>query len=164
MPDFFPLFAQAGVIAFQAGWLSVAVFDNWRHADLNERSFAEVLRMDLVASGDPETYKQIAGRRIESPETEKRLFRLLVVAETIVAGLLWLSALALLLAAVGLLGDGFARSLATLAVLGFVAIWGSLLIGGMWFFERIGMGAAMGGHYVLSIWGVATLIFLAVAP
>jgi predicted small integral membrane protein len=164
MPDFFPLFAQAGVIAIQAGWLTVAVFDNWRHANLNERGFAEVLRMDLVAANDPQAYKQISYRRIESPKTEKRLFRLLVGAETTVAGLLWLSALALLLAAIGILDAGVARSLATLAALGFVAIWGSLLVGGMWFFERIGMGAAMSGHYVLSIWGVATLIFLAVAP
>lgn len=164
MPDFFVLFAQAGVIAFQAGWLSVAVFDNIVHAPLNESAFAHVLRMDLVAKGDPQTYTEVSARRIENPETEKRLFRLLVGAEVIVAGLLWLSALVLLLAAIGLFGDGFARSLAMIAVLGFVAIWGSMLIGGMWFWERVGMGAAMGGHYILSIWGVATLTFLAVAP
>ena len=164
MPDFFILFAQAGVIVFQAGWLSVAAFDNIIHAPLNESSFAHVLRMDLVAKGDPQAYAEVSSRRIENPETEKRLYRLLVGAEVIVAALLWISALFLLLAAIGLLGDGFARSVAMLAVLGFVAIWGSMLIGGMWFWERIGMGAAMGGHYTLSIWGVATLTFLAAAP
>ncbi len=70
----------------------------------------------------------------------------------------------MLLAALGIVASGAARSLAIIAVLGFCAIWGSLLVGGTWFWERIGMAPAMGGHYVLSIWGVATLTFIAVAP
>jgi len=164
MHPFFPLFAQAGVVAFQALWLSIAAFDNVRHSGLSEPVFTNVLRMGLVAKGDPAAFREVGYRRIENPRTDRLLFHMLVGAETIVAILLWLGALALLLAALGIVAQGVARSLATIAVLGFTAIWGTLIAGGMWFFERIGMAEAMGGHYVLTIWGVAVLIFLAVAP
>ncbi len=78
MPEFFPLLAQAGVVAFQAAWLTVAAFDNFRHGSLTEPDFAHVLRMDLVAKGDSDAYEAVSSRRIENPRTEKRLFQALV--------------------------------------------------------------------------------------
>jgi hypothetical protein len=137
---------------------------NISQADINERGFGLVLRMDLVEKQDPEAFKSVLKRRIQNPEIERRLFRLLVACEAIVAGLLWLSALGLLLAAVGLIGHAGARSLAMIAVLGFTAIWTSLLTGGLWFMDRVGMDAAVMGQSFLLIWGTATLIFLAVVP
>ncbi len=51
-----------------------------------------------------------------------------------------------------------------IAVLGFIAIWTSLLTGGLWFMDRVGMDAAVMGQSFLLIWGTASLIFLAVVP
>ena len=163
MNDFFPLFAQSAVVAFEAAWLTLAVYDNLRHPTLNERGFAKVLAMDLVQQ-DAEVYKEVSDRRVEDPRVEKRLFNALVAAEVIVSALLWLGALGLLLAAFGAIGHEGARAWAVLAVLGFTAIWASLLIGGLWFWDRVGMMPAVQAHFFLILWGTATLAFLAAAP
>jgi len=164
MHDFFPLFSQAGVVAFQAVWLSVAVYDNISHSAVNARGFRLVLRMDLVEKQDPEAFKELSGRRVQNPATEKALFKALVTCEATVAVLLWLGALALLLAAFGIIGHIGARALAMMAVLGFTAIWTSLLAGGLWFLDRVGMANAVVAHSFLLIWGTVTLVFLAVVP
>lgn len=104
MQDFFPLFSQAGVVAFQAIWLSFATYDNITHSAVNERGFGRVLRMDLVEKQDPEAFKELSGRRVLNPATEMALFKALVAGEAIVAVLLWLGALVLLLSAFGVVG------------------------------------------------------------
>jgi predicted small integral membrane protein len=162
MDDFLPLFGQSAVVAMEAAWLTVAVFDNIRYPHLNERGFARVLGMDLVKQQDPEVYADVSDRRIENPRMEKNLFRFLVAAEVIVSILLWLGALALLLAAFGLLDDDAANTLAHIGVLGFIAIWASLLVGGQWFWYRIGLAAAQQTHFFLTIWGIATLTYLSI--
>jgi predicted small integral membrane protein len=160
MSDFFPLFGQSAVVAMEAAWLTVAVFDNIRYPRLNERGFARVLGMELVKQQDPDVYADVSDRRVDNPRMEKVLFRMLVAAEVIVSILLWLGALALLLAAFGLFDDDAANTLAHIAVLGFIAIWASLLIGGQWFWYRIGLAAAQQAHFSLTIWGIATLTYL----
>ncbi|MGI9404626.1 MAG: DUF2165 family protein [Hyphomicrobium sp.] len=160
MDNFFPLFGQSAVVAMEAAWLTVAVFDNIRYPHLNERGFARVLSMDLVKQQDPEVYANVSDRRVENPHMEKSLFRLLVAAEVVVSVLLGLGALALLLAAFGLFNDNAANTLAHIGVLGFIAIWASLLIGGQWFWYRIGLAAAQQAHFFLTIWGIATLTYL----
>jgi hypothetical protein len=50
------------------------------------------------------------------------------------------------------------------AVVGFAAIGGSFLIGGEWFWYRIGMAPAMQAHFFLIVWAMATLTFLAAMP
>ena len=160
MGDFFPQFGQSAVVAMEAAWLTVAVFDNIRYPHLNERGFARVLSMDLVKQQDPEVYADVSDRRVENPQMEKSLFRWLVAAEVIVSVLLWLGALALLLSAFGLFDDEAANTLAHIGVLGFIAIWAALLIGGQWFWYRIGLAAAQQAHFFLTIWGIATLTYL----
>jgi len=160
MSDFFPLFGQSAVVAMEAAWLTVAVFDNIRYPRLNEPGFARVLGMELVKQQDPDVYADVSDRRVDNPRMEKVLFRMLVAAEVIVSILLWLGALALLLAAFGLFDDDAANTLAHIGVLGFIAIWASLLIGGQWFWYRIGLAAAQQAHFFLTIWGIATLTYL----
>lgn len=142
----------------------MAVFDNIHHPTLNRRGFATVLKMDLVKQQDPEVYREVSVRRVESPDLERILFRLLITAEAIVSVLLWLGALGLLLASFGAVDHAAARALAMMAVVGFAAIWGSLLIGGEWFWYRIGMAPAMQAHFFLIVWAIATLTFLAAVP
>ncbi len=53
-----------------------------------------------------------------------------------------------------------ANTLAHVSVLGFIAIWAGLLIGGQWFWYRIELGAAQQVHFFVTIWGIATLTYL----
>ncbi|MES0403400.1 MAG: hypothetical protein ABUJ93_07830 [Hyphomicrobium sp.] len=59
---------------------------------------------------------------------------------------------------------GAANTLAHIGVLEFIAIWASLLIGGQWFWYRIGLAAAQQAHFFLTIWGIATLTYLSAGP
>jgi len=59
---------------------------------------------------------------------------------------------------------GAANMLAHIGVLEFIAIWASLLIGGQWFWYRIGLAAAQQAHFFLTIWGIATLTYLSAGP
>lgn len=70
MDEFFILFAQSAIVAFQGAWLTVAVQDNIRNPRLNERGFASVLAMDLVQQ-DEDVYHAVAGRQFKSPKVEK---------------------------------------------------------------------------------------------
>jgi len=164
MSNFFVLVPQAGLVALEAAWLTIAAANNLSHPGLNERGFFTVLGMIEVKHKDQETYREFAYRRVLSPRFERFLFWLVVTAETIVCVLLWLSALVLLLAALGAVGHPAARAFATLSVLGFTAIWAGLLIGGEWFIYWVGMTDAQHTHMLLLLWGVATLAFLAAAP
>jgi type IV secretory pathway TrbD component len=67
--------------------------------------------MDLVEQQDPAAYREVSVRRVENPGLERSLFRLLVVAEATVAGLLWFGALGLLLASFGIIDHAAARAL-----------------------------------------------------
>lgn len=164
MNDFFPLFAQSAVLAFQAAWLSLAAHDNLRNPDIHERGFTAVLSMGPLAKQAPEEFAAIGDRKVDNPKTQRTLFRALVAGEVIVAILLWLAAAGLLLAALGLVGSSGARSLGMIAALGFTALWASLLIGGVWFADMISAPPAVQSHFTLVLWGTAALIFIAVAP
>ena len=152
MNDFFPLFTRSAVVALEAAGLTIAVYDNVRHPRLNERGFATVLSMELVKQ-DETVYNEVSNRRIDNPRLEKTLFRALVVSEVIVACALWAAALALLLSSLGFLSHHLAQAIAYMAVLGFTAIFASLLIGGQWFWYRIGMAPALQAHFFLILWG-----------
>jgi len=154
------LLAQSAALALPAAWLGVAVYDNLRHARLNAGEFARALRMHLVRE-ETAIYREVGHRRVTARRSVRRLYRLLVAVQIATVLLLWLAALSLLLAAVGGLSPVSARGLALLAMAAFTAIWGAFLIGGEWFWYRIGLVAAQWKHFYLLIWGLATLAFLA---
>lgn len=154
------LLAEAGALALPAAWLGVAAHDNLRHAWMNAGEFAKVLRMHPVREM-PRINRAFRHRRVTGRRTVRLLYRTLVAAQLVTVLLLWAAALALLLAALGLAAPDAARGLAALALLAFTAIWGAFLIGGEWFWYRIGMVTAQWKHFYLLLWGLATLALVA---
>jgi predicted small integral membrane protein len=163
MSHFLPLFSQSAIVALQAAWLTLAVHENIRHPEVNARAFFAVLSLQAIKRHDAAVYRRVAYRRIASPKARKRLFRLLLGAEIVVTILLWIAALALLAAAIGLIGAVTANILANFAVLSFTVIWACFLVGGEWFLYWIGMPRAQQVHFFLILWGIATLTYLAAA-
>ncbi len=152
--------AQMVLVLAQAAWLSLGALDNLRYPSINRDDVGRVLRLETLAEHEPEIYKMVAWRRIENPQTVRRVFALIVACECMVALALWLGGLGLLLAMTGVVTQNGASTLAILAVLGFIMIWAAFLIGGQWFQYWHGTHGQM-THFLAAIWGIVTLIVLA---
>jgi predicted small integral membrane protein len=155
------LLAQTGCLALLAAWLFTGVRDNLRFPDMNEAVTAEVLGLQRLKVEFPEAHAQIAHRAITSRATQKRLFRLIVGVELVVTALLVLGVVALGLALIGIVPVSAARGVAVLAALGFTSIWGGFLVAGNHFAYWYGHEAAQNTHYQMTLWGLGTMILLA---
>ena len=156
------MIAQAVLVALQAAWLSLGAYENIRHPDANRSDVAKVLALEALAD-QPQILKQVAYRRIADPAIVRVVFGAIVAAESLVALLLWFSALLLAGAVLGLVPAELAHTVAILAVLGFTAIWAAFLIGGQWFYYWYGAYGQQ-SHFLLTLWGIATLLVLAAWP
>jgi hypothetical protein len=54
---------EAALVAALGLWMAVAVYDNWRHAQLNRNGVAMVMRFDVMARDFPDDFKVVAHRR-----------------------------------------------------------------------------------------------------
>lgn len=153
------LIGQALLVALQAGWLTIGAWGNIRHPELNRAMVADVMSMRPLASR-PELFAELGRYRVECQRAHRRLYALIVAAETTVALALWASTGLLLLAALGAAEAEAARAVAALSVIGFAAIWGGFLVGGEWFRYWTGFGEAQKTHFLMTIWGVATFAAL----
>ncbi|MEM0946634.1 MAG: DUF2165 family protein [Pseudomonadota bacterium] len=157
------LVVQAVALACVAVWMTVAVRDNWQHPDLNLDAIAMVMRLDLMERDWPEDYVQVAHRRVTEPRIHKLAFRAVVTAETLAAAALWISALLLLLSAGGAVAAEIAKAAAALSLVWFVAIWAGFIAGGNYFCYWYCHHSSQTTHYFLLLWGLLTLILVAVA-
>ncbi len=153
------LIAQSLLVGLQAAWLTLGAYTNLRHPRANGDLMAEVMTMRRVRQ-TPALFAVLGGNRVENPAWHRRLFRLVVLAELLVALALLAGSLLLLLAAGGALAAGLARDVAILAVAGFTAIWGGFLVGGEWFHTWAGTPGLQQTHFFMTLWGVATLAVL----
>lgn len=157
------LITQTAQVAAMALWLAIALRDNITAPRLNADSIAEILRLDAMARDYPHHFAALEPRRVVAPERHLRLFRLIVLGETLVALALALAALALAAALAGWLDRDAAKALALLAVAGFSGIWAAFLIGGNHFVYWLCHGNAQRTHFDLLLWGLGTQIYLALA-
>jgi len=153
------LLAQALLVALQAAWLTLGAYSNLRWPRTNKDSVTNVVSMELTKER-PEVYEDHKHRAVTDPKSIGFLFYSVGLIEAAVAGLLWVAAGALLLAAPGMLAVDSARALALLAVLAFTAIWGAFLVGGQWFHYWVSEQSPQTTHFFMLLWGIATLIFL----
>ena len=110
----------------------------------------------------PEAYERVAHRRISSPAVQSLLFRLIVFWEIIAVLALWLGTVTLLLAVLGRVDPGFARALGLLGTLLFTSTWAGFLMVGNWFCYWFCHYEGQNTHYQMTLWGMATMILLAV--
>ena len=153
------LVGQSLLVALQAGWLTLGVWGNIRHPEINLAMVADVMSMRPLRDR-PELFDRLGAYRIECRHAHRRLYRAIVAAEATVALALWASTGLLLLAAIGTVEAETARAVAALSVIGFAAIWGAFLVGGEWFRYWAGFGEAQKTHFLMTIWGVATFAAL----
>lgn len=153
----------AVLTALPSAWLTVGVRDNILHPNLNEAFTAEVVSMARMQRDYPESYALVGHRAITARRTQVFLFRLIVGSEIVVVAALWVGVLALLLAAAGAVSVQAATTCATFAMLGFVTIWGVMLIGGNHFCYWFCHEGTQVTHFFLVLWGVGNLLALLLA-
>ena len=152
--------AQCAAVFFLAAWLSTGFLENVVHPSLNETFTAQVLSMERMRKDFPEAYEVVAHRRIENPEVQKILFRLIVIWEGLATLALWLGVAGLVLAIFGAVEPSSAKALGVLGVLLFTATWAGFLIVGNWFCYWFCHEGAQNAHYQMTLWGLATLVLL----
>lgn len=139
-----------------AAWLSIGVWDNIRHPEINEGLTADVLSMGRMSQEYPEEHALMAHRAITSRATQKRLFRLIVAAEALTLLCLWGATFMLL--ALG--ATETARALALIAVMMFCAIWAGFLIAGNYFCYWFCHEGSQATHFYMLFWGLGTILIL----
>jgi len=153
---------DAALVSGLGAWMTVAVADNWRHPRMNAEAVAMVVRFDLMARDFPQDFALIAHRRIDNPATIRRLFLAVRAAETLAAVVLLLSALLLVLAAVGAVPGAVATGAGVAGAAFFTLIWGGFVIGGNYFAYWYCHQWAQSNHFMLMYWGFFVLLVLLV--
>lgn len=156
------LLAQALATGQLAGWLTLGVRDNILHPAINETYTSEVMAMTRLAREYPAEYAQLQHRAVHDRRTHILAFRLVIVTEVVASVLLWLGCLALLGAAVALIGSETARSLAMFAAMSFTTVWACFLIVGNHFCYWFCHEGAQNTHYQMTLWGLGTMILIAI--
>lgn len=153
--------AQSAAIFFLAAWLTTGVLENLFFPKLNSTFTAEVLDMARMRQEYPEAYSDVAHRRIANPSIQKWLFRLIVFWELLAVIALWVGFAMLLASLFDQAHLDTARALALLGALMFTATWAGFLIVGNWFCYWFCHEGAQNTHYQMTLWGTATMIFMA---
>ena len=158
------LLAQIMSLAGIAGWLTTGFWDNLRYPENNETYTAQVLSMARMQEDFPAEYARVAHRAVTSRSLQQLAFRLVVAAEFAATVILWLGIGALVLALFGAADQETARALGLLGAAMFTAIWAGFLVVGNYFSYWFCHEGAQNTHYQMTLWGMANMIFLAVAP
>jgi predicted small integral membrane protein len=156
------LLIEAVLVAALGLWMAVAVYDNWRHAQLNRNGVAMVMRFDVMARDFPDDFKVVAHRRVDSEALITLAFNAIRMAETIAAIALFATAAGLALAGFGLFDAGSATTAAQVATTFFVLIWAGFIIGGNYFHYYYCHQWGQSNHFMFMYWGFFVLLVLIV--
>ncbi len=154
--------AQTCLTAYLGAWLLLGVRDNIAHPSMNGMFTAEVLDLARLREAYPEAYALIERRRITSPMLQRAAFVFIVCCEVLTCVLLWGAALWMALALFGLADLERARIAALAGALGFTSIWSGFLIVGNHFAYWYCHEWAQNTHFQMVLWGIGTMVFLAV--
>ncbi|MEX0311837.1 MAG: DUF2165 domain-containing protein [Tateyamaria sp.] len=153
--------AQALATGLVAGWLTLGVRDNILHTSVNETYTAEVMEMTRMRDEYPDAFAHVAHRAITNRPLQKLAFRLVVGAEALATLVLWAGVIGLIMALVGTGTADTGRSIAMAGTMLFTAVWAGFLIVGNHFCYWFCHEGAQNTHYQMTLWGVATMILLA---
>ncbi|WP_299693947.1 DUF2165 domain-containing protein [uncultured Tateyamaria sp.] len=153
--------AQALTTGLIAAWLTLGVRDNLLHPSVNETYTAEVMEMRRMRDDYPEAFAPVAHRAITDRRVQLLAFRAVVAAELIATLILWAGVIGLLMALAGTATVDGARTVALVGTMAFTAVWAGFLIVGNHFCYWFCHEAAQNTHYQMTLWGVATMVLLA---
>ena len=108
----------------------------------------------------PDAFAMMAHRRVTSRTLQKAAFRLVLMWELLSTFALWGSVIMLAMALFGVHEVETARDVSTIAVLMFTTTWAMFLIVGNHFCYWFGHEGAQNTHFQMTLWGLATLIFI----
>ncbi len=155
------LAAQALCTGLIAAWLTLGVRDNILHPHVNGIYTAEVMEMTRMKAEYPEAFASVAHRAVTNRSIQQLAFRLIVGAELLTTLVLWAGAVGLLVGIAGTASIETARSIAMIGAMLFTAVWAGFLIVGNHFCYWFCHEGAQNTHYQMTLWGVGTLILLA---
>ncbi|MGY6534663.1 MAG: DUF2165 family protein [Pararhodobacter sp.] len=143
--------------------MTVALHDNLRHPEINEQFTREFLSLARIKCDYPGVLVQLEKRSINDPRIHRAVFLAIVIAEMVVVALLWFATAALVAAAAGMLSQTVGRALALVGAFGFVAIWAAFVTVGNHFIYWLCHEGAHATYFQLLLWGMATLLLIALA-
>ena len=147
------LFTQAVLVGLQAAWLTLGAYSNLRWPRTNLSYVSDVVTMELTKE-NPDVHEDHRHRAVLDEKKIEFFFRIVAVCEALVAIFLWIAAVGLMLAGLGITAPASAQSLALLAVLAFTTIWGGFLIGGQWFHYWVSDRSPQSTHFFMLLWGI----------
>lgn len=153
--------AQTLATGLVAAWLTLGVRDNILHPSVNETYTAEVMAMTRMKAEYPDAFAHVAHRAVTNRTLQRIAFRLVVGAELLATLILWAGVIGLIM---GLVGTGHVetgRSIALAGTMLFTAVWAGFLIVGNHFCYWFCHEGAQNTHYQMTLWGVGTMILLA---
>lgn len=156
------LLAQILSLSALAAWLTTGVWDNILHPENNETFTAQVMEMVRMRDEYPAEYARVAHRAVSNRFVQNGLFRLVVLYETVATGVLWAGIALLALAWAGAVDMDLARAIALLGALMFTSIWAGFLVIGNYFCYWFCHYEGQTTHYLMTLWGMANMIFLVV--
>mgnify|MGYP001156779569 CR=1 FL=1 len=157
------LLAQTLMTTSLAGWLLFGVLDNYLTPSLNRGFVGSVLTFERLKDMYPEDYARVSYREIKNPAIHRAVFVVIVAAETLVCTVLFVAIVMMFRALFGLVDPDSARTIALIGVLGFTLIWAAFLVFGNWFLLWMCHEWAQNSHFQLLLWGIATMVLLAVS-
>jgi predicted small integral membrane protein DUF2165 len=155
-----PAFPATLTLFSLAAWLSFAVANNIRDPDTNEYLLGTMFRMDLIKE-DPRMGTGIEHRSYTSEVAPKRVLQLVVAAQLMLSGALWVAALAMLGSWIGVVSIPIGVAIGNIALCGFLALWTIFLCGGMWFGYWMKMPQVQQVHLALFIIAILGLVLVA---
>ncbi len=155
------LFAQTVATGSIAAWMFTGVRDNILHPSQNGAFVTEVMEMRRIRDQYPEAYIPVAHRAVTDRRRQRLAFRAVVAAEALACLLLVIGTVALGLALFGIVSDDTARAVAIVGATVFMAIWSGMLIVGNHFSYWFGHEGAQLTHYHMNLWGLGTILLLA---
>lgn len=162
MHEFALLLAQSAAVFFITAWLTIGVYENIFKPNLNCAFTSQVLDMTRMREEYPEAYAEVAYRRISNSNVQRFLFRLIVLWEVIAVAVLWAATVMMVMALFTGSDVQFAKGLAIMGALFFTSTWAGFLIAGNWFCYWFCHYEGQNTHYQMNLWGLATIILLAI--
>jgi predicted small integral membrane protein len=163
MLDTVLVLAQIAAVLGPAAWLSTGVWDNYFYPQNNETYTAQVMSLERMRDAYPTEYARVAHRAIHDRRLQMLAFRVVLLAEVVATLLLWSGIVALILSLAGAVAHDTARALALLGAMAFTCVWAGFLVVGNYFCYWFCHEEGQNTHYQMTLWGLATMIFLAVS-
>lgn len=147
-------------LAFMAAWLTIGALENLFHPFLNETYTAQVMDMERMREDYPEAYVHVSYRRLTNPRLRRILFSVIVAWELTAMAVLWVGAVCMALAMLGLFAPVSAFALGLIAVALFCSVWAGFLVVGNYFCYWFGHEGGQNTHFQMLLWGMANSVLL----